>query len=114
MILFDLTSLDTKPLEVPDIDKVLKELEIEARKQIGRRVDLLVKDSEALYVAMPSTVKQEAARVVERIAKACRQHLRSESLDEKMALRYRIIGFPEDGANEPAFLKSIFESEVEG
>jgi hypothetical protein len=70
-----------------------------------------VKDVDAMYLAMESTVKREADRMAERIVAAFQESLAKENLSSKLQMTYTIIGFPEETAEEEAYLRKVVRQE---
>jgi PAS domain S-box-containing protein len=101
-------------LEVPhatesQTQSALTSLENLVRKQTGRSTDLLVRDVETVYLALPSTVKREAVRVADRIVKAFQENLLREGLGSKINLSVVLLGFPEETPDEDVFLNKVYE-----
>ena len=82
------------------------------REHSGRMTDLIVKDKDAMYLALQSMVAREAARIADRVVAAFQESLAREGLTTRLKMTYSITGFPEESADEPAYLEKLFRREA--
>ncbi len=97
--------------ENASLSGLLCELENMVRKQTGRMSDLVIRDVDALHVGLQSMVKKEAERIAGQILETARKELARKLQTLGMTLTYAITSFPEDAAQESAYLAKIFTPE---
>lgn len=107
-IRIQLTPAGKREITPSEIDRVLEGLEHLVRRHSGRRTDLMVKGETDVWVALPSTIKREAQRVADRIARGFEEALAREHLQEHLRATQTLFGFPEDGPSEAEFLARAF------
>ncbi len=90
----------------------LTSLETLVRRQSGRVTDLVVLDESAVYLALQSTVKREAARIAERVEEAFEENLARQKPKIRVRMTCTITGFPEEAKDEEAYLAKIFRQEA--
>jgi hypothetical protein len=111
-VIFRIENLESSPATESQVSTVLAGLENLIRQQSGRKTDLLVKDVDAMYLALESTVKREAARVAEKIIAAFMESLAREKLESRLRMTYTIAGFPDETDDEDAYLGKVFKREA--
>ncbi len=112
VVIFDIEVLGREPLEEACIASALDGLEDMVRKNSGRRTDILVKGKRTVYVALPSTVKREANRVVERILRTFDENIVRMRLSGRLRMHYTLTGYPDDAADDELFLEKTFPAEA--
>lgn len=73
--------------------------------------DLVVRDVDALYVGLQSTVKREAERIANHVLETARKDLARRLQRSGASLTYSVTAFPEDAAQEADYFKKVFSSE---
>jgi PAS domain S-box-containing protein len=111
-VFFHINNLDSSPATEIQIASVLAGFENVIRKHSGRKTDILVKDVDAMYLALESTVKREAARISDKIITAFEESLAREGLLSKLKMTYAISGFPDEAADEEKYLRNVFDREA--
>ncbi len=111
-VLFRIENIDSLPATEEQVSSVLAGLEQLVRKHSGRMTDLLVKDMDAMYLGLESTVKREGARVADRVVAAFEDSLVREKLSSKLRMSYTITSFPEETASQDAYVEKVFRSEA--
>jgi PAS domain S-box-containing protein len=107
-VIFRIEHLGPRPATESQVAAALAGLENLVRSKSGRVSDLLVKDVNAVYLALESMVKREAARIADQVIAAFQESLAREKLEPRLRMSYTITGFPEEAADEDAFLEKIF------
>jgi PAS domain S-box-containing protein len=111
-VIFQIGNQESAPATEAQIASVLSGLENLIRKHSGRRTDFLVKDIDAMYLALESMVTREAARIADRVVKAFDDSLAREGLSSKLHMTYTIMGFPDEGSDEGTYLDKICSQEA--
>jgi hypothetical protein len=111
-VIFRIENLGSLDATETQVSKVLSGLENLARKHSGRMTDLIVKDKDAMYLALQSMVKREGARIADRVVAAFQESLVREGLSDKLRMTYTIFGFPEEAPDESAYLRKVFRPET--
>jgi hypothetical protein len=104
--------LSGEPATESQVSAVLAGIEILVRQKSGRMSDLLVKDIDTVYLGLQSMVKREGIRIADRVVAAFEESLARERLQNRLRMTYIITGFPEETADEDAFLGKIFRQEA--
>jgi PAS domain S-box-containing protein len=107
-ISFRFAPQDKNEVDLTRLAPLLDTLEQSIRRERDRMKDLLVVDVDAIYVALESTVKKEAARLAELVCTGARQELASALLTLGLALHYEIKTFPEEHGDEKMYLTHLF------
>ena len=111
-VIFRIENLGPEPATESQVTVALAGIESLVRQNSGRMSDLLVKDVNAVYVALRSMVEREGERIADRVVAAFDESLAREKLKNKMRLSYTITGFPEEAGDEDAYLGKIFRPEA--
>jgi PAS domain S-box-containing protein len=111
-VIFRIENLGSHTATEQQVSSVLAGLENLVRKQSGRRTDLLVKDRDAMYVALESMVAREGARIADKVVAEFEDSLERERLTSRLRMQYTITGFPEEAADEEKYLGKIFRQEA--
>ena len=111
-VVFQIETLGPSHATEAQITSVLAGLENLVRKHSGRKTDFLVKEADAMYLALESAVKSEAARVAEQIVSAFQKSLAREGLASQLRMTYRVTAFPDEAPQEDAFLEKVFNPEA--
>ncbi len=106
-VTFDIFSAEGSTVPDAYIMTALEGLENLVRQHQGRKPAILIKDVNAVYLAMPSTVAKEADRMALQIQTAFQEALAREGLASRLETRYRIANFPDDTVEPNSFLKSV-------
>ncbi|HVO33161.1 MAG TPA: PAS domain-containing sensor histidine kinase [Elusimicrobiota bacterium] len=99
---FSLRPRDSSAVFEADVAAAQETIENLLHQHRGRRPDVVVRDARDVYVALPSTVGREAARVAEEIERDLLSA--PDGGTARLQLRHEIVGFPEDAAQEADFL----------
>jgi len=111
-VIFQIGNLGAASATEAQMDSVLGGLENLIRKHSGRRTDFLVKDTHAMYLALESMVKREAARIADGVVHAFTDSLAREGLTSQLRMSYTIMGFPEEGPDEESYLNKVCSEEA--
>jgi PAS domain S-box-containing protein len=106
-VIFQIGNPEATPATEAQMTSLLGGLENLIRKHSGRKTDFLVKDVNAMYLALESMVKREATRIADRIVSAFEESLAREGLKSRLHMTYTIMGFPEEGTGEEAYLDKV-------
>jgi PAS domain S-box-containing protein len=106
-VVFQIGNTGNTPAIETQMVTLLGGLENLIRQHSGRKTDFLVKDVDAMYLALESMVAREAARIADRIVRAFEEGLAREGLTSRLHMTYTIMGFPEDGLGEEAYLDKV-------
>jgi hypothetical protein len=106
-VIFQIENAGSSPATEAQIGAVLGGLENLFRKHSGRKTDFLVKDVDAMYLALESMVAREAARIADRVVSGFVDSLVREGLKSKLRMTYTIMGFPDEGIGEEAYLNRV-------
>jgi PAS domain S-box-containing protein len=108
-VIFRIDPVGSEPIAESQILSMLTGLGNLIRQESGRATDLMVKDVDAVYLALQSMVKREGARVADRIVAAFEANLVREKLQSRFRLTYTITGFPDEARDEEAYLSHVFD-----
>jgi PAS domain S-box-containing protein len=101
IVRFEILGASEEQSAVPLMDG----LENLVRKHGARKSDLFIKDDEAMYLGLASTVRQEATRIAERIRDAFHEANSKGPRSWKLQMSYTLTEFPGDAKDPEAFLQ---------
>ncbi len=107
-IIFRLEHQDASPVTDSQMASALSTLESLVRRESGRLTHLFVVDINGVYLALQSTVTREASRMAERVLTEFDDILARNKQAAKFQIICTITGFPEEAADEEAYLAKIF------
>ena len=83
----------------------MEKLESIVKTCLRRKLDSTAQTPEAFWVILPTTEKQNAVLVAERIQSSFIDYLNKESLANQVKIQYRVIGYPDDAGSEEELMQ---------
>ncbi len=97
-----------KTLGTEKANYIIHKFEDLSKKSLRRRADLATKDSESVLIMLPATGKLDALMVVGRILKVFEEFLSVEQLKDKVSIKHKVAGYPEDGRTEEKLIEMVW------
>ncbi len=106
LIIFELKDFDKIRKKIGNEQALLlvQDLESLVKQNLHRKSDLAIKNTDAVFVVLPTTEKSDALTIAEKIQQSYEKDLAKNSLGNDIKLACKVAGFPEDGNTEESLL----------
>lgn len=80
--------------------QMMTQMEAVTRNCLRRQLDMTLWNRDTLHVILPTTIKENAFHVADRVHKSLVEYLSKEDPAQQIKLYYKIVAYPEDGSSE--------------